>query len=491
MRTVKIISLALACFFLTFLFQNCGELSAENSNASLSSLCKAQKAQNSPFLEQKIHISHFNKSGLQKLSSHNQKLSLVIDNRCLAKQNKDLTFLGQNINVPQRTISFAKTAVQISLPDNISLTQIENEINKTACIVGLADNIEIKTTQSSAPTSVNDPQASQQKHLDFMGYYDSQSLQNKITEKVVVAIVDTGVDYTHFDLKERMWTNSAGLYGDNFTGGLSRDPMDDDGHGTHVAGILAAKQNNSFGVSGLLHDFVEIMAIKSLNAGGSGTSQSVYNGIQYAIANGAHIINLSLEAPGANALLEDALIDAINAGIVVTVATGNQGEEITANNLFAPAYIGPSLDGVLSVSSIDISNSGLSFFSNYSRTYAEISGPGSEQPATLDQGILSTAPADQVSRIPGTSQATPMVASAAAIIIGFLKTNNIQYTPGAIEKFIKSDGSASSSSLASFIEGGRIVNIKFLSQNLNTYAQTGLNQLDFTGDSTGGSCTVK
>ncbi|MEM7647406.1 MAG: S8 family serine peptidase [Pseudomonadota bacterium] len=486
MPAVQFIFYFLSLTALLLGFQNCGSAFTAEQSSTLSSSCKVTPNSLSPFDKDKIQMNHFKNSFSQKLTATTYKASLVIDTQCSSQQAEDLIVLDQKIEKQPIDTNIKKKAIDIVIPANLSKEELSLELTNKPCVIGLADNLDVKKTQTLQASSVNDPQASQQRHLDFVGFYESQRLQSEITSKVIVAVIDTGVDYNHLDLRNRMWDSRNGIPGVSFVSGVS-DVLDDDGHGTHVAGIIAAEQNNSFGVSGLLDSFVEIMAIKSLNADGSGTSQAIYNGVQYALANGADVINLSLEAPGQNALMEDALNDAVEAGVVVTVAAGNQSTLMTANNLFAPAYIGEQLDGVMTVASVDTETTDLSPFSNYSNLYAEMAAPGSERPGDIRSGILSTMPFDRWARTPGTSQASPMVASAAALVIGFLKTNNVNYSAGAIERFLKVDGAGINPILANRVQGGRIVRMDFLSRNLDFYKANGLDESDFSGEGTGRS----
>jgi hypothetical protein len=490
LRNAYKITLILVLSSLTLVYQNCSQNFSANGTAQFSSLCKAQPTKLSPFYLNKNQIQNIESSSLQKASPMISKISIVVNPSCLVGSEYKFTLWDQDYIIDKEFQNLKKWALDIEIQPNLNQASIEEVLNKNSCIIGLAQNLEMNKSQTTPALTINDPQASQQKHLEFLGLTKSLKIQSLITQPVVVAVIDTGVDYNHLDLKNRMWSDANGNHGYNFVSN-NTEVRDDDGHGTHLAGIIAAEQNNNFGVAGLTGDFIKIMAIKSLDSGGTGSTQSVYNGIQYAIANKADIINLSLSALGKNPLLEDALIDAVEAGIVITVAAGNQSDEIRDNNLYAPAYIGSSLDGVIAVASVDTQTTDLSYFSNYSNIYAEIAGPGAESSNTTSGGILSTAPNDRWMRISGTSQAAPMVASAAAILIGYLKTNNIRYTANAIELFLKTDGSAINPNLINKVNDGHIINLSFLATNLEYYSKTGIDQLDFTGKGSGHTCVLK
>ncbi len=471
---------------LLLIFQNCGRGFESNSGAVSLSFCKLQPNQPSPFVSSKVRIKKTFFSAQQKLSAATTKLSIIVDVACHNSLDTDHQFLGQKIELSKTQKKMRKAAATLNLTTDSTAENLEEALDENPCMLGIAENMDVKRSQTFQASAVNDPQSGQQNHISFVGHDESQSLQATITEKVVVAFVDSGVDYNHPDLSPRMWDDGNGNHGYNYIA-LNNDPMDDDGHGTHVAGIVAAVENNSYGVAGLTGDYVEIMAVKVLDSNGAGSSQNVYNGIQYAIRNGADIINLSVEAQGQNSLMEDAITDAINAGIVVTAATGNQNQEITTNNLYAPAYIGPSLGGVISVASVDVVNRSLSNFSNFSTTFAEISAPGAENSANTNGGILSTTLGGGWTRIRGTSQATPMITAAAALLIGYLKTNEVDYTPTGIENFIRTDGSGSNQLLLPYVNGGKMVHIGFLATNLEEYFS---NPNNLSGETFGGNETT-
>ena len=473
-------------------FQNCGQKFASQiaGPTGLNAICKAQNYKTSPFSSQKLQMNpQILSSHLQKLDTiQSKELSLVVNPQCLSSREIEPDFLGQILEVDTHFKKLTRVAIALSLPSLPSPDVLSQALENNPCVIGLAENKLVNVGQTAIS---NDPQIGKQGHLQFLGYQDSLTLQKQITSPVVVAVIDTGVDYNHPDLRNRMWQGPQGQRGFNFINGTS-NPMDDDGHGTHVAGIIAAEENNANGGAGLTLGFARIMAIKSLSSDGSGSSQNVYNGIMYAINNGADIINLSVEAPGQNTLLEDALNEAVNAGVVVVASTGNQAAEILPTNLFAPAYIAPQFEGVISVASVDSFDARLSFYSNYSPIYAELSAPGAEISANFERGILSTSPNNRFTRIMGTSQSSPMVTAAAAILIGYLKTQGVSYTPSGVENFLGSDGSGMRPQLEPYIKGGRVLHIGFLSSNLIQYFEN-LRNGDTTFDddaSTGNQCVI-
>lgn len=212
----------------------------------------------------------------------------------------------------------------------------------------------------------------------------------KGSNDVIVAVVDTGVDLNHPDLQGRL------LKGYNAID-ESAKPMDDVGHGTHVAGIIAANVNNHEGIAGMMWGG-KILPVKALDDSGSGTSYSVAHGIIWAADHGAKVINMSLGNYADANFLHEAVKYAFDRDIVLIAATGNDNTE-------RPGYPA-AYPEVLSVSATD-SNLGKASFSNYG-DYVDVVAPG--------ESIASTYPDNQYAALSGTSMASPHVAALAALI---------------------------------------------------------------------------
>ena len=183
-----------------------------------------------------------------------------------------------------------------------------------------------------------DPQLANQWALQGDGPMGAASAWTQITGgDVTVAVVDTGVDLAHRDLAPNLWTNPGevpgngvdddgdgivdDVHGADFVNG-DGDPSDDNGHGTHVAGIVAARGNNGVGVAGLAWR-ARIMAVKVLGADASGDMATVAAGVRYAVAHGARVINLSLTGPSPGPDLAAAVDAAAAANVLVVAAAGN------------------------------------------------------------------------------------------------------------------------------------------------------------------------
>jgi subtilisin family serine protease len=234
---------------------------------------------------------------------------------------------------------------------------------------------------------------------------------------VVTAIIDTGVDYRHQDLAANIWSNTHEIGGngidDDRNGYIDdtrgwdfankdNDPMDDNGHGTHVAGTIGAVGNNGIGVSGVAWS-ASIMPLKFLDKNGSGALSDAIEAINYARVNGAKVINASWGGGGFSSALQSAITQFKNAGGVFVAAAGNE----SSNNAITPAYPA-NYAGVISVGASTRTDT-LASFSNFG-TNVQIVAPG--------QSILSTLPGNAYGTLSGTSMATPHVAGAIALLWG-------------------------------------------------------------------------
>lgn len=224
---------------------------------------------------------------------------------------------------------------------------------------------------------------------------------------VYIAIIDTGIDSNHPDLTNKMRRHANGaVYGYN-TLNNTTNALDDNGHGTHCAGIATAEINNGIGIAGVAawnpsvansRTYVQLMPVKVLSASGSGSLNAVARGITWAADNGAHILSLSLGAGTGAQQLQDAVNYAWTRGCVVVVAAGNGG----SSSPQYPAYYTNSI----AVAATD-SNDRLANFSQYG-SWVDIAAPG--------VSILSTYPNNQYRSLSGTSMACPHVAGAAAVL---------------------------------------------------------------------------
>lgn len=233
---------------------------------------------------------------------------------------------------------------------------------------------------------------------------------------VKVAVIDTGVNGNHVELAGRVSYINVGC-----------GTTDDNGHGSHVAGIIAASMNNGYGGAGIAPG-VSIISVKVLNAKGSGSQSDIINGIYAAVDKGAWIINMSLGGYFASSSYQNAINYAYNSGTTVIVAMGNDSSNIKCY----PA----ALKNVVSVVSTDQTNS-RSYFSNWG-SWADVSAPGSYIWSLYNGSNYG------MSRKSGTSMATPVVAGVAALYM----SANGWTSPAKMEKVLKDSCVKGDSNLA-------------------------------------------
>jgi subtilisin family serine protease len=220
-----------------------------------------------------------------------------------------------------------------------------------------------------------------------------------------VAVIDTGIDAAHPDLAGRI------VAGYDFVDNDST-PQDGNGHGTHVSGIVAADAGNGIGVDSVAPG-ASIMPVRVLDDNGSGSDADVAEGIDWATDHGADVINLSLggSVPTAGLGLPDAMTPAIqhalDRGVVVVAAAGNDGLPFCENNSFGGK--------VLCVGAVD-KRENRSFFSSFGQGLSLVAPGGSGTPGT-DEDVLSTWDDGGYQELAGTSQATPHVAGVAALLV--------------------------------------------------------------------------
>lgn len=234
----------------------------------------------------------------------------------------------------------------------------------------------------------------------------------------VIAVLDTGVDGSHPDLTGKL---SPGY---NFISN-NTNTTDDNGHGTHVAGIAAASTDNSLGIAGVGYR-CSIMPVKVLDASGTGSYSTIAAGISYASRNGAKVLNLSLSGATPSLSLEAAVNAAIGRGCVVVAAAGNSGVTTEA----WPA----ACSGSIAVAASTPADARASF-SNYG-TWVDLAAPGTSLLSTfpLATVTLGTAPSGY-KNMSGTSMATPVVAGVAGLLYSYLGN---QATPANVRSILES-----------------------------------------------------
>ena len=279
----------------------------------------------------------------------------------------------------------------------------------------------------------------------------------KGSKSIKIAVVDTGVDYTHPDLLSQMDVNTAELngisgidddgngfiddiYGYNFVL-KNGDPQDGNGHGTHCAGIIGAA-HNSIGVAGVMAE-VKIVALKFLSDNGSGETIDAVAAIDYAIKRGVNVMSNSWGGGEKDQSLEEAIKAADKAGIIFVTAAGNESSD---NDVVASYPANYKVPNIISVASFTIMGS-KSSFSNFGINSVHVTAPGT--------AIFSTYKKGGYSSLSGTSVAAPFVAG----IVGLMLSKNAHLSPSQIkEKLIKTS-----------IQTSKLVNVSLSKGRVDAY----------------------
>jgi subtilisin family serine protease len=306
------------------------------------------------------------------------------------------------------------------------------EANERISLSPLASEGVEGRTVSALPGGPNDPLLAEQWSLINTGQREGKDkadisaleawAKTHGDGKVVVAVLDSGVDYTHRDLSNNMWVRPDDLdpYFDAQLGevddehgfsaiGELRDPMDDNGHGTHCAGIIGAVGDNNEGITGVNWK-VEIMPLKFMSAGGFGSTKDAIEAINYVIERkkagvNVRVINASWGSRQKSRALGDVIRKAGEEGILFVAASGNNSENADRFPHYPSGY---DLPNILSVAALN-RNDELASFSNYGPKSVHLAAPGAEILSTWLKGVYE--------EHSGTSMATPVVAGVAALVL--------------------------------------------------------------------------
>jgi thermitase len=240
------------------------------------------------------------------------------------------------------------------------------------------------------------------------------------SKDIVVAVIDTGVDYTHPDIAPNAWVNEAekngkagkdddgngyvdDVYGYDFANN-DADPKDDHGHGTHCSGTIGAKGGDGKGIVGVNWN-VSIMGVKFLSASGSGSLEGAIKAIDYATKMKVNVMSNSWGGGGYSETLKESIERAKDAGILFVAAAGNSTNDNDANPEYPAGY---EVDNVLSVAALE-NQGGLAYFSNYGKKTVHVAAPG--------HNIVSSVLGGKYDSYSGTSMATPHVSGVAALLL--------------------------------------------------------------------------
>lgn len=506
-----------ALLAIPFIYNSCqgGLLGAKGFSSSKSSTCKVaiengvvkklefvDNQTPAVFASTKVRLraesssSAQNKAAAPVMVNAGTKLGVLMDNRCLQDHVGQLSasVISSAVSRTGEYISELDKQVYLwELERNYADNDIEEIARTEPCVIGISWNQEYKVQ-----ATFSDVNQSNQTHLNsiraltaYDAFYNSGGGMETTGNPVIVAVVDTGVDWQHPDLEANIWKHQSGAGIDittvGGTGAVDYNPLDvsDIGHGTHVAGLIGAVSNNGLGIIGTMPYRVKIMAIKlfKLNTDGtlSTSSQYFYNAVRFAYLNGANVINLSLGAVGAgqktDSLADTAIQEALARGVVVTVVIGNaeggaNGQIVDGVNFSSIPGQFATRNGVIGVGSFDVNTGAKSYFSHFSTNFVEIAAPGAQQGNT---GIYSTIPRNlgNYGQLAGTSQAGPIVSAAAALTIGIIRdATGVAPTPTEVERLILASA-VKSPTLNTYFKDGNKLDLLNLVQKINQeYPQT-------------------
>lgn len=423
--------------------------------------------------------SVFTKSSLLKSDT---SLVAIINEKCVLQQPSGGTAISQTLRkeVEAQASPISERAYSLKLEPQISAASLQQRVSNDPCLVSLSEDAIAYPTA----TSVNDPGFASQTHLTGIQAPDAwDTFYAGISGEVIIAIIDDGMQMDHPDLMPSLWVNpgeiaSNGIDDDgngyvddingyNFASNIA-SPAQQNGssHGTHVAGLAAAKDNNSVGVTGVMGRNVKIMALNVFGTNPGSSAPAILNAINYARDKGAHVINMSLGGPGTASSIRTAMSNAVAAGTFIAVAAGNDNQLVTSSAFVYPMGYAKDIEGAMAVGSIDAVTLEKSSFSNYSTTYVEIAAPGSDDNTG---GVLSTYPTSTYQYLQGTSMASPVLAGAAALVIGYVRAQGGTITPAQVESYLKSSADTRGG-LTPYFLGGGALNLK----NLAATAQCAL-----------------
>jgi subtilisin family serine protease len=342
--------------------------------------------------------------------AHPELVFLTDPSSNLVVETSDAVAFSSVLDIVERRgleVSFSSPGTGIlSIDPGISGDDVALEISSIGGVVSVSSEKKARTTLMP-----DDPAITYQWALDTVDAYEAWDVAMG-THDVVVAVLDTGIDWNHPDLAGNMWTNADGYHGYNIVDG-NWFPMDDNihgyddsgdwianlytYHGTHVAGIIGAVTDNAIGMAGLAQ--VQLMAVKVMNESGEGTDAMVASGIRWAVDHGAHIVTMSLGVDGTSSALSNAVDYASNNDVVMVAAAGNDGTSVVS---YPAAY-----PEVIAVGAIDDTSRRASF-SNYGNNL-DLVAPGVM--------IYSTQGGSSYQYLSGTSAAAPHVAGVAAVML--------------------------------------------------------------------------
>ncbi len=332
---------------------------------------------------------------LELIVKYKDNVKKSINKSSLSIQSDDISYKTTKVtDIYKDTITLKDSyIIQASTTTDYEIlkSKLENDPN----IESLYPNIRIKAHKIPNDYYYN---SCQQSIMNLMHIEEGWDITTG-DKSIIVAVLDTGADIDNPEISSRLTNGYDFVNYDPY-------PDDDNGHGSHVSGIIGAIGNNGSGIAGLGWN-ITIMPIKILDNLGEGYTSDLILGIDYARNNGARIINMSLGSEYTEAI-QEAIDNAYNAGCIIVASAGNEDNELTGNNKVSPVCNDGNNNKVIGVSSLD-DNQKKSYFSNYSDNFVDVSAIGED--------ILSIYPDNSYKRLSGTSQAAPFVSGLAALLL--------------------------------------------------------------------------
>ncbi|MDD4972783.1 MAG: S8 family peptidase [Bacteriovorax sp.] len=387
---------------------------------------------------------------------------------------KSVQNLFENVYVLRTTNLIS---VEAALKNNSAVVYTERNHHSERRVLPKPDPASSITLDKSAlsDTQFNDPligkvwsfQDANQNGVSVNSAYKEYGTSN--TTPVIVAVVDTGIDIHHEDLKDVVWVNTKEIpnngidddgngYIDDINGintlvrdangKATMDNKDTHSHGTHVSGTIGAKQNNGIGIAGIASN-VKIMGIRTVPNDGDETDIDVAEAFVYAARNGAKIINCSFgkSSNEGRQLIPDTLkYIGDKYGVLVIAAAGNDSTDIDSTPTYPASF---NNDNLLIIASTT-NGGGMSYFSNYGKINVDVAAPGSN--------IYSTVPGNKYESMSGTSMATPTTVGVAAEIL----SHNPDLTVAQLKDVLIKSVTKINSFKNKMVSGGRIDLLKGL-----------------------------
>lgn len=348
--------------------------------------------------------------------------NVTVTDRHLFKQQTRLT-VNNRQDAIQSFHSYFKTTPKgnevlgwqkVSLPAGASVSKALEDYAANALVESIEPNyiraISALSTTYTAYSRPDDPYYQDGETLWWFNRTKADAAYSKSydfgTGDIIVAVVDTGVDLDHAELSGML---VSGYNAVTPTG----QPDDDEGHGTHVAGLVSAIGNNAAGICGTgFASQVKVMPVKVLDYNGEGTTADIINGIYWAVNNGAHVLNMSFGGYSLSASEQEACNYAYNQGCVLVAASGNDNIDMNYYPCYPAAF-----DNVISVGATDAEDY-VTYYSNWGEDLIDVCAPGGMTSGMYaDGGITSTYPDNDYEAMAGTSMASPQVAGFAAMLL--------------------------------------------------------------------------